>query len=169
MKFKNEINLNLVSSEGEKFIFEADEIQTLPVFEEITIFNPQNRIELFVLPIEGGHFQLKIEINLERPLSCSRCGEDYQKLESHSVEDFLSLNKNDEGEDQGFVVLDSPNWDWSSFVVETLELETPYLNYKYGEKCLKSCPHYDEAVQKGWITEGSGKESPFKVLEKLKN
>ncbi|MGH1469411.1 MAG: YceD family protein [Bdellovibrionales bacterium] len=167
---KSEINLNLVPETGETFSFNASEIAKLPRFEDISVNDEENSVKVKVTPIGDIHFQIDASINLKRPMNCSRCGEDFQNWFKNDIQEFLSLETDEEGEDQGFLLVESPkNWSWTDFVVDSVELETPYQTYKYGEKCLVSCPHYDNAVEKGWITREEDKPNPFQALEKLKN
>lgn len=169
MQFENEINLNRVPDEGESFVFDAETINKIESFDQVSIFNKKNSVKLHIAPIGSKHFEVKAEICLKRPLNCSRCGEAFDDWFEETATDYLSLNKNEEGEDKGFLLLDSPKWFWPTFIVETVELETPYQVYKNGEDCLKSCPHYDEAVKKGWIANPEEKDSPFSALKSLKS
>ncbi len=166
---KSEINLNVVPETGETFSFSAPDLLEMKVFEKISIHDENNSVQIKVTPIGDTHFQVDASINLKRPLSCSRCGEDFQNWFKDDIQEFLSLEVDEEGEDQGFLLVDSPKWSWPDFIVDSVELETPYQTYKYGEKCLVSCLHYDEAIDKGWITKEEAKPNPFQALEKLKN
>lgn len=168
MKLQNEINLNLVPDEGENFSFDAEAIKKSSAFDEIALFHESNSINIFITPIGSKHFEVKAEINLKRPLNCSRCGEGFEDWFKETSTEYLSLDKDEEGEDKGFLILESPKWTWSTFVVESVELETPYQLYKNGEKCLEYCVHYDEAVKKGWISIEENKPNAFSALESLK-
>jgi uncharacterized metal-binding protein YceD (DUF177 family) len=168
MKLQNEINLNLVTEEGENFIFDAEMIKNFSIFESVSIFDPLNSVSIFMMPIGTKHFEVKAKINLKRPLNCSRCGEGFEDWFKEEIVEYLSLDKDEEGEDKGFLILESPKWDWSSFIVESVELETPYQLYKNGDECLKSCVHYDEAVKNGWISKPEQKANAFSALESLK-
>lgn len=169
MTKKPEINLNLVPQGGEIFSFDSGALKEISVLEKVVAFSSENRVKFFILPIDTDHYQIEIDLKLLQPQSCSRCGEEFEKFSGVKKTEYFSARLKDEGEDQGFILVESPKkWNWAEFVVETLELEAPYLIYKYGEKCLVSCKHYDEAVEKGWITEEKKPASPFKALEKLK-
>jgi len=152
MKLQNEINLNLVSDEGETFEFDSETIKSIEAFKDVSTHDAGNSIAVSIMPIGSKHFEVKAEISLKRPLSCSRCGEGFEDWFKESTTEYLSLDKNEEGEDKGFLLLESPKWSWPTFVIESVELETPYQIYKNGEACLKSCVHYDEAVKNGWIS-----------------
>lgn len=168
MKTQNEINLNLVVDEGENFSFDAETIKKTSAFDGISLFDPSNFVKIFVMPIGSKHFEVKAQINIKRPLDCSRCGEGFEDWFKETSTEYLSLDKGEEGEDKGFLLLDSPKWNWAAFVVESVELETPYQLYKNGEECLKSCVHYDEAVKNGWISTAEKKPNAFSALESLK-
>lgn len=166
------INLKLIPEQGETFIFKSSEISKFKEFERISVPHEANSIQIKVLPIGATHFELFTSIHLKRPMSCSRCGEDFQNWFKEEAKEYLSLDFNEEGEGQGFLLIDSPKWNWVSFIIESVELEAPYQAYKYGENCLKACPHYDEALKKGWISKKRKNQtpsSPFQALEKLKN
>jgi len=168
MNNQSEINLNSVPDEGENFTFNAEVLKETNAFGEIAVFDQSNSVSIQITPIGSTHFEVKADINLKRPLNCSRCGEGFQDWFKEVATEYLSLEKNEEGEDKGFLLLDSPKWTWTTFIVESVELETPYQLYKNGEDCLKSCTHYDEAIKNGWITKAEQRPNAFSALESLK-
>lgn len=169
MSSKFLINLENIAFEGEAFEFKAEHINANKNLSEISVKNSANFIEFFVQPIDGSHFSIKGSLNLIQPLSCSRCGEDVSNPLKLEIDDFLSTKVEAEGEDQGFFLVKSGlSWDASEFIRELVVLDTPVQVYKYGKKCLTSCPHYDEAVKNGWLSVAEEKTNPFAVLEKIK-
>lgn len=168
MKQKNEIDLKAVDLAGETFTFSSEQVSKMEDFKKLSVEHPDNKISIKITPIGEVHFEVKAQIKLKRPLNCSRCGEDFKGWFDEEATEYLSLDKNEEGEDKGFLILENHKWAWPEFIVESVELETPYQLYKYGEKCLQSCPHFDEAIEKGWISIEEPKPNAFSALEKLK-
>lgn len=168
---KNEIDLCKISAKGEVFKFDNQDLLDSSELNELVITEESNTVEINIKLIDSFHYQVVSHIKLKTPTLCSRCGVDFNYTFDKDIEEFLST-KIAEGEDQGFLLIERPErWNWATFVRETVELETPYQNYKYGEKCLVSCKHYDEAKKKGLFgTEESiaKKKNPFANL-KLKN
>ncbi len=162
------INLENIPYEGEDFEFKADAINENTNLKEISLKDSSNMVQFKVQPIDSFHYSVKGLINLIQPLNCSRCGEDVNKPIKITIDDFLSTQVETEGEDQGFFLIKSNDWDASEFIRELVVLDTPVQVYKYGEKCLKSCPHYNNAVEKGWLSKAEEKTNPFAELEKLK-
>ncbi len=164
---KTEINLNLIPESGEIFNFSASDISLIKLFKNIVIFHENNSIQIKVTPIkENTYFKVRAAINVKRPMNCSRCGQGFKSYFKENIKEYLSLEKN---EDQEFLLINSSKWIWPEFIVETIELDTPYQTYKYGENCLVSCSHYDEAIKKGWITKKQNNLNPFQTLRKLRN
>ena len=167
---KNEIDLSKIAADGEKFEFDNLDLREAEELQEVLVNNESNFVKFKIKPIDGEHYHLKSAMHFETPTLCSRCGVDFNYNFEKDLEEFLSTEL-EEGEDQGFLLIKDPHrWNWANFVRETVELEIPYQNYKYGNKCLVSCKHYDEAVKKGLFgTEESiaEKKNPFSSLKKV--
>lgn len=166
---KSEINLKTVPESGETYSFSAEDLKEIAGLNEVSIPHKDNSVSVKVTPIGDTHFEVKAQIKLKRTLNCSRCGADFEDTFDQEATDYLSLEAGEEGEDQGFLVLDSHKWKWPNFVAESVELETPYQNHEDGKKCSAGCAQYDIAVEKGLITTEGSKTNPFQALEKLKS
>ncbi len=163
---KSEINLNFVPESGKTFTFSDSDLLEISEITSVSKPSKNNQIEIKVTPIGETHFEVKAQIKLKRISTCSRCGAEFEDFFDQEATEYLSLEKEAEGEDQGFLLLDSPKWAWPSFISESVELESPYINF---DKCPTKCAQYDEAVKKGLIITESTKANPFQALEKLKN
>lgn len=161
---ENEIDLNLVPQNGETWTLSSEEISKMSILNAVAAPSESNSIWLKVTPIGTEHFEVHTKTDLNQIYSCTRCGEDYVKQKQHDLKDYLSLKK-EEGEDQGFIVLESSKWDWHEFLVDTIELETPYLTH---QDCPVGCKNYKEAMEAGLISQESPKNNAFKGLEALK-
>lgn len=168
---KNEIDLSKITADGEEFEFDNQDLSTSEELKDVILSSDSNIVKFNIKPIDSNHYLLKSSMRFETPTLCSRCGVDFNyTFDKENLEEFFSTEL-EEGEDQGFLLIPDPHkWNWATFVRETVELEIPYQNYKYGEKCLISCKHYDEAKQKGLFgTEESivEKRNPFSSLKKV--
>lgn len=125
MTNKNEINLKSVSESGETYTFSASDLLSLDSFKALLLDDEKNSISLKVSLIGDEHYQVKASINIKSLMSCVKCGEDVKDWFKDEITEYLSLDVEEEGEDQGFLLVDSPRWQWPSFIIDSIELEKP--------------------------------------------
>lgn len=166
---KNEINLKSVSESGETYIFSASDLLSLDSFKALLLDDEKNSISLKLSLIGDEHYQVKASINIKSLMSCVKCGEDVKDWFKDEITEYLSLDVEEEGEEQGFLLVDSPRWKWPSFIIDSIELEKPYRNYKCAGACLKSLSEYNKDNEAGWDDGETPKPSAFSALEGLKS
>lgn len=161
------LDLDLLPPEGKVLCYKDDLILKKNELTELIENDSNNCIEIKITPIDSFHYQTDFKAELKLKLDCSRCGIEFEKFTSLSVQEFLSRNPK-EGEDLGFVIVPEKFWDVSDFIRQTLILETPRPTYKFGEKCLNSCSNYDSlTLDQAPNFDEEDEESPFSELKGL--
>ena len=157
----NEINLHLIDVNGEEFAFNAKDLSEIKSLKEMLASYDQNSVTINIRPIDGPHYQLKIQYKVMTTRECSRCGIEFEKIADKKHEDYLSTELK-EGEDEGFVLIEKPEkWDWAEYLRQTIELDMPYQ-----ELCKEDCKPEDDRVLIGETDKSVN--SPFNKLKDVK-
>jgi uncharacterized metal-binding protein YceD (DUF177 family) len=166
MQKKSEIDLKLVPDSGKAFTFDQEDLKDLEDINEVAVQHLENKIRIEIKPIGQSHFEVNAHIQLKVPLNCYKCGEELEKSFDEKATDYLSLENEKEGEDKGFLVLESSRWKWTNFIRETVLLETSYEFFDCGGNCSLD---KIKASQEGFESLETEKKNPFEALKKIKN
>ncbi len=159
---KNEIDLKNLPEMGAVFKISHSTIESLEEFKNIALIDGENFISLKVTPIGEEHYEVKASLKIKSVSSCVNCGEDVKNWFEDEVTEYLSLNNDEEGEDRGFLLIDSTRWVWSQFIIDSIELEKPYRNYKCLKGCLKTLKDYNSENEPAPEGDEPAKSSAFK-------